>query len=83
MRGISMRAWRTVGCGDIFAWKGLPYIDTSNGGSVVAHPQTLAKAVSTLQNVDTVITGHTPILPWNDLKEYADFSQEFVTSRGR
>jgi hypothetical protein len=65
--------------GDMFAWKALPYIDTSNGGSVVAHPQTLAKAIATVQNVDTVITGHTPVLTWNDLKEYADFNKEFVT----
>ena len=33
---------------------------------------------STLQNVDTVITGHTPVLTWNELKEYADFNGEFV-----
>ena len=54
---------RTIHAGDMFAWKALPYIDASNGGSVVAHSQTLAKA-ATLQNVDTVITGHTPVLPW-------------------
>ena len=50
-----------------------------NGGSVIAHAQTLAKTVATLQNVDTVNTGHTPVLTWNDLKEYADFNGEFVT----
>ena len=69
---------RTLHTGDMFAWKALPYIDASNGGSVMAHAQTLAKAVATLQNVDTVITGHTPVLAWNDLKEYADFNGEFV-----
>jgi cyclase len=72
-------ALRTLHTGDMFAWKALPYIDTSNGGSVIAHSQTLAKAVATFQNVDTVITGHTPVLRWNDLKEYADFNKEFVT----
>jgi cyclase len=71
-------ALRTMHTGDMFAWKALPYIDTSNGGSVIAHAQTLAKATSTLQNVDTVITGHTPVLTWNELKEYADFNGEFV-----
>ena len=70
---------RTIHTGDMFAWKALPYIDTSNGGSVIAHAQTLAKVVSTVQNVDTVITGHTPVLMWNDLKEYAEFNGEFVT----
>ena len=71
-------AIRTIHTGDMFAWKALPYIDTSNGGSVSAHAQTLAKVVSTLQNVDTVITGHTPVLTWNELREYADFNRDFV-----
>ena len=65
--------------GDMFAWKALPYIDTSNGGSVVSHAETLRKAVSTIQNVDTVITGHTPVLTWNELREYADFNSDFVS----
>lgn len=69
---------RTMHSGDMFAWKALPYIDTANGGSVAAHPQTLAKVVSTIKNVDTVITGHTPVLTWNELKEYADFNKDFV-----
>jgi cyclase len=77
-------AVRTLHTGDMFAWKALPYIDVSNGGSVIAHPQTLAKAIATIQNVDTVITGHTPVLAWNDLKEYADFNKEFVAwAQGR
>src|SRR5688572_26551858 len=59
--------------GDMFAWKALPYIDTSNGGSVVAHAETLGRALSTIQNVDTIITGHTPVLTWNELREYAEF----------
>jgi glyoxylase-like metal-dependent hydrolase (beta-lactamase superfamily II) len=69
---------RTIHTGDMFAWKAFPYIDTSNGGSVVAHAQTLANVVATIKNVDTVITGHTPVLAWNDLREYADFNRDFV-----
>jgi hypothetical protein len=65
--------------GDMFAWKALPFCDTANGGSVVAHAATLAKAVNTVKNVDTIINGHIPTSTWNDLKEYADFSQDFVT----
>ena len=71
-------ALRTIHVGDMFAWKALPYIDADNGGSVVEHAQTLEKVVSTIKNVDTVITGHTPVLMWNDLVEYALFSREFV-----
>jgi cyclase len=71
-------ALRTMHAGDMFAWKALPFIDTMNGGSAVSHPQTLSKAIAGIKNVDTVITGHTPVLGWNDLKEYADFSKDFV-----
>jgi cyclase len=71
-------ALRTMHAGDMFAWKGLPYIDTMNGGSVVEHPQSLAKAVAAIKNVDTVIGGHIPVATWNEFKEYADFTQEFV-----
>jgi hypothetical protein len=69
---------RTMHVGDIFAWKALPYVDTMNGGSVVEQPETLAKAVSTVKNVDTIINGHIPVGSWNDLKEYAQFTKEFV-----
>ena len=71
-------ALRTLHTGDMFAWKALPFIDTMNGGSAVRHPQTLARVIATIKNVDTVITGHTPVLAWADLREYADFSRDFV-----
>ena len=71
-------ALRTMHVGDMFAWKALPYIDASNGGSVVVHPQTLAKVVAGVKNVDTIINGHIPVGTWNDLKEYADFTKDFV-----
>ena len=72
-------ALRVMHTGDMFAWKALPYIDTSNGGSVVSHAVTLARVVSMIKNVDTVITGHTPVLTWNELSEYADFNRDFVS----
>jgi glyoxylase-like metal-dependent hydrolase (beta-lactamase superfamily II) len=71
-------ALRTMHVGDIFAWKALPYVDTANGGSVVEQPDTLAKAVATVKNVDTIINGHIPVSTWNDLRDYADFTKEFV-----
>ena len=72
-------ALRVMHTGDMFAWKALPYIDTANGGSVVAHAETLGRVVSTIKNVDTIITGHTPVLTWNDLNEYAAFNRDFVS----
>jgi cyclase len=71
-------ALRTMHVGDFFAWKALPYIDPDNGGSVVEHPKTLAKVIAGVRNVDTIINGHIPVGTWNDLKEYADFSRDFV-----
>jgi glyoxylase-like metal-dependent hydrolase (beta-lactamase superfamily II) len=71
-------ALRTMHVGDIFAWKALPYVDTMNGGSVVEQPQTLAKAVATVKNVDTIINGHIPVGTWSDLRDYADFTKDFV-----
>ena len=72
-------ALRVMHAGDMFAWRALPYIDTGNGGSVVEHPQSLTKAINTVKNVDTVIGGHIPVATWNDLKEYAEFTNDFVT----
>ena len=75
---IVFPALRTMHVGDMFAWKALPYVDASAGGSVVEQPKSLAKAVATVKNVDTIINGHIPVSTWNDLKEYADFTKEFV-----
>ena len=70
---------RTMHVGDMFAWKALPYIDPANGGSIVEQPKTLAKVVAGVKNVDTIINGHIPVGSFDDLKEYAEFTQDFVT----
>jgi cyclase len=44
--------------GDLFPSKAAPVIDTANGGSGVAFPQTLARAVAEIKGVTRVITGH-------------------------
>jgi len=63
---------------DMFARKSLPLIDTKNGGSGGAYAQTLAKAVSGIKGVETVITGHSPLATWADFKEYAAFMKDFT-----
>ena len=91
---IVFPALRTAVMGDLFARKWAPLIDANNGGSATAFPQTLAKAVATLKDIDTVITGHAtttngsgrdvtfvrsnPVMTWADLREYADFTRDFV-----
>ena len=71
-------ALRTMHVGDMFAWKALPYVDTDNGGSVVEQPDSLARLVAGVKNVDTIINGHIPVGTWNDLRDYADFTKDFV-----
>ena len=51
---------------------------TAAGGSVLAYPETLAKAAAAIKNVDTVIPGHRPVGTWREFTEYADFMKEFV-----
>jgi len=91
---IVFPALRTVVMGDLFARKWAPLIDATNGGSALAFPQTLAKAVAGLKDIDTVITGHAtttvgtgrdvkfvrsnPVVTLADLREYADFTRDFV-----
>jgi glyoxylase-like metal-dependent hydrolase (beta-lactamase superfamily II) len=93
---IVFPALRTAVMGDLFARKWAPGVDAGNGGSATAFPQTLAKAVATIRDVDTVITGHStttigsgqevswvrsnPIMRWADLQEYAGFVRDFVAA---
>lgn len=46
--------------GDLFPSKAAPVIDRANGGSGVAFPETLAKAVAEIKGVTRVVTGHEP-----------------------
>ena len=60
--------------GDLFGAKGVPYIDTENGGTALGYDETIASAVAGLEGeVDTVISGHVEAYPWDDLVRYAEF----------
>ena len=73
-------ALRTAHLGDLFARKGLPFFDGANGGTVLHYAETLNKGYNGIKNVDTVINGHADTTTtWADLKEYADFNQDFLT----
>jgi len=72
---VVFRNARVMHAGDAFAQKGQPIIDRNNGGSGVAYPDTLAKAASTIQNVDTIITGHSTTMTFQDLADYAEFNR--------
>ena len=74
---VVFTALRTMHAGDMFPVRALPYVDTANGGSVVEHQDSLAKAAA-VPNVDTIIGGHIPVGTVNDLKEYVNFLRDFV-----
>jgi glyoxylase-like metal-dependent hydrolase (beta-lactamase superfamily II) len=71
-------ALRTAHAGDMFANKSTPFLDANTGGSGVEFPATLRKAHEGIRNVDSLITGHSTVMTWADLKEFADFNQEFL-----
>src|SRR5438093_3292820 len=52
---IVFPALRTAHLGDLFAGKGLPLVDSANGGSVLHYPDTLNKVHRGVKNVDTII----------------------------
>src|SRR4051795_4444240 len=72
-------ALRVLHTGDMFAWKDGPLCDRNNGGSCIAFPQTLAKVVSTIKDVDTVIPGHSPMMTPKDVAEYQRFTSDLRT----
>ena len=70
---------RVMHAGDAFANKGFPLIDRNNGGSGVAYPDTIQKAVKGVKNVDTIINGHSPMtMKWQDLVEWGEFNRYFL-----
>ena len=75
---VVFRALRVMHAGDAFANKGTPLIDTMNGGSGVAYGETIRKAVAGIKDVDTIITGHSTIMKWPDLVDYAEFNRVFL-----
>ena len=72
-------ALRVLHTGDDFAWKDGPLCDRSNGGSCVALPQTLKKAIAGIKNIDTVIPGHSPMQTPKDLQMYQRFTADLLS----
>jgi glyoxylase-like metal-dependent hydrolase (beta-lactamase superfamily II) len=72
-------ALRVLHTGDAFAWKDGPLCDRNNGGSCVAFPRTLQKAIATIKNVDTVIPGHSPMQTPKDLEMFQKFTADFLS----
>ena len=75
---IVFPALRAMAAGDIFAWKMAPLIDSMAGGSVVALPDTLEKAIKGIRNVDTVIEGHGDVNTWAGFRDYTQFNRALL-----
>ena len=75
---VVFRALKTMHAGDIFARKGTPLLDMTNGGSGVKMGDSLARVAAGIKNVDTIITGHSTLMTWADLRDYAEFNKAFL-----
>jgi glyoxylase-like metal-dependent hydrolase (beta-lactamase superfamily II) len=69
---------RAMCVGDLMAWKMAPLIDPATGGSVIALPDTLEKAVNGIANVDVVIEGHGNAITWAEFRDYARFNRALL-----
>jgi glyoxylase-like metal-dependent hydrolase (beta-lactamase superfamily II) len=77
---IVFPALRTLQTGDAFAWKDAPLLDRANGGSGVEFPKTIAKALATIKDVDTIIPGHSPVMALKDLQEYQRYMADLLAA---
>ena len=73
-------ALKVAHTGDLFAGLGTPIMDTNNGGSGVAYPETLKKAAAGISGVDTVIPGHADVMPWAKFVEFGEFNAAFLAA---
>ena len=71
-------AIRVLHAGDMFAGKTAPLVDVMSGGSAVDYGKTLMAAYNGIKGYDAIITGHSPLMKPEDLKEYADANNDFV-----
>jgi len=86
--GDTFVVFRAVGAmhtGDMFARKGLPFIDAVNGnGSATDFGSTLQKAVEGIRNVDRVIPGHAAAVhTWSDFVDSSGFYNDVVMQAQR
>lgn len=79
---IVFPALRIVHAGDMFAWNNqLPIYDSNNGASGLAYSDSLMKAHAALSPMaDTIITGHSTAMTFNDLRTWAGANRAFVDS---
>ncbi len=63
--------------GDMIVPKQPPIIDLENGGSGLAYPDTLARAITATKSVDVIVPGHGRVVRMKEMEEYAAFTRDF------
>jgi cyclase len=71
---------RAMCIGDLMAWNMAPLIDPATGGSIIALPDTLEKAMKGIKNVDIVIEGHGAVNTWQGLRLYTEFHRALLNA---
>lgn len=71
-------ALRVLHAGDMFPWRDAPFLDRGNGGSGVEMPNSLAKAIAGIKDIDTVIPGHNPVATFADLQQYQRYTVDLL-----
>jgi cyclase len=72
---------RVLHMADVFATKGLPGMDSNNGGTGVGYADTLTKAAdfADKNNIQTIINGHNEATTTRaDLREFIQYVRDFV-----
>ena len=75
---VVFRRLKVMHAGDVFPRKSTPFMDRNNGGNGVAYPETVARAVAGVKDVDTVIPGHSAVTTWAAFAEYGEFLKAVV-----
>jgi len=76
---VVFRRARVMHAGDMFIDKTAPIINLPWGGNPAEYVTTMARASSTIHDVDRVITGHGPMRTWDDFVTYGEFIRTIVT----
>jgi cyclase len=75
---VVFRAAGVMLAGDMFPGKTNPIINLPWGGDPREYPATIRRAVTHIKGVDRVITGHGPVLHWEDFVKYGEFNQQLL-----
>ena len=76
-------AARVLHMADVFANKGLPGMDSNNGGTGIGYADTLTKAAdfADKNNVEKIVNGHNETTTTRaDLREFISYVKDFVTA---